>query len=85
MADRSNRFHARLHCGREVGRQMFVHDGRINQLSNALLVSSRKQYEIVGIEAKVWGGPRNRFEEFRIRYHLVVGIDRFPCGTLCHD
>ena len=42
-----------------------------------------KEYQIIGVEGEVWGGPAEGVEEFGGFGHLVVRINcRFGCALL---
>ena len=54
---------------------MFVYDGRVDDLPNALLVSAGKEYQIIGTEGEVRGRPRKGVEELGGLRHFIVGLD----------
>ena len=72
MAHRGNRLLAWLHSGRKVRGEKSVYGLGIDELSDALLVSAREEYEVVGFECEVRGRPGEGLLELWCFGHVVI-------------
>lgn len=59
-----------------------VEDGRVDGLSNALLVAAGQENEVVGIEGEVGGGPGEGMAHLVALLHLSVRGDDLLVRTL---